>query len=98
LILEILEFSDIESYKLWDKKMEKKFNLPIFSKRASDGEIQPQKQKTTRYSNPIENSNKGDRRIISRIDSRAEKKNTKIIDEEEAKIQGWLKDDDEKVD
>lgn len=91
--MSFLEFENLAQYTSWHDREKTTRGYPIIGRRLSDGVLQPDKQQTVSYSDPIEHPDKdsrGDDRIIAAIDRTADTIGETEITEEEARGKGWI--------
>lgn len=86
---ELIEFSDIGRYILFENNMKLTLDMPITAVNYKTGQPEPDKQITTDYSRPIFHENKSDGRIVAFIDQHADKRGQTVIDPASAIVKGW---------
>lgn len=92
----ILIFDNEQEYNTFESKMQTLRNLPRVGTRLSDGQPQPGKQQTVRYSNPIYHPRNGDDRVITLIDSNADLADNEVeIDRIETMRQNWFPEEND---
>ncbi len=88
-----LIFNNITNFNTWHTKVKKSIGLPKVGVNAETGELEPEAQKTTGYTQAIKHPNTTDLRVLAFVGDDLDSElisGLTLIDQEEAKNQGWF--------